>query len=78
MDIELYLKQLRAERDKVHNTILALESIAVEQTGKRSRNSAKSLAVAGPLPVGKRRGRPLGSGPKGSGRKAARPASKTK
>ena len=64
MDLELYIKQLCAERDRVDNTILALQGIALQQTD----------AVA--APHGRRRGRPPGSGKSATAKK--RRAAKTK
>ena len=39
MDLELYLKQLRAECQRLDNTIAALEAMAIEQAGGRRSTS---------------------------------------
>ena len=63
MNLELYINQLRAERDRVDNTILALEGIALQQTGttRRVGRPRKGFAEVVAAIAPKRRGRPPGS-----------------
>lgn len=77
MDLDLYIKQLCAERDRVDNTILALQGIALQQTDARPGRPRKGMADAvAALASGHRRGRPPGKGKSTTAKK--RLAAKTK
>jgi hypothetical protein len=73
MDLTAIIQQLRLERDRIDESILALESLAAGSTPRRGRppkwivaaRSADVSAEPGP----KRRGRPPGSGKKAAARK---------
>ena len=63
MDLDLYIKQLRAERDRVDNTILALQGIAMQQTDAYPKRPRTRMATAvAAIANGSRRARPPASG----------------